>query len=112
MYTNTRGSPDAGRFLEMYCSWLAASKANGWLGRNITRWRSDDYDRTFRAAESELDPLKRAALLMRMNDLVCADHAVIPVVYRPKASALANNLQAPLSGWGVETNLIHDWYRT
>ena len=111
MYTNTRGTPEAVRFMEMYCSWLASSKANGWLGRNVTRWRSDEFDRNFRAAEREIDPVKRAALLVRMNDLVCADHAVIPIVYRPKASALANNLRAPISGWAVETNQIHDWYR-
>ena len=111
MYTNTRGTPEAVRFMEKYCSWLASSKANGWLGRNVTRWRSDEFDRNFRAAEREIDPVKRAALLVRMNDLVCADHAVIPIVYRPKASALANNLRAPIRGWAVETNQIHDWDR-
>lgn len=111
MYTTTRASPDGGRFMELFCSWLASSKANGWLGRNVTRWRSDEYDRSFRAAESELDAAKRAGLLMRMNDLVCAEHAVIPIVYRPKASALANNLHAPIGGWAVETNQIHEWYR-
>jgi peptide/nickel transport system substrate-binding protein len=111
MYTTTRGSPDAARFMELFCSWLAASKANGWLGRNISRWRSDEYDRTFRTAQNALDPARRAAMLMRLNDLVCADHVVIPIVYRPKASAVANNLQAPISGWAVETNRMHDWYR-
>jgi hypothetical protein len=54
-------APDPGRFLELFCSWLAASKANKWNGRNITRWRNDEYDTTFRAAEGEIDPVKRAA---------------------------------------------------
>ena len=112
MYAVTRGGPEPGRFMELYCSWLAASKANGWLGRNATRYRNDEYDRTFRAAEQELDPAKRAALLMRLNDIVCDDHAVVPIAYRPKTNAIANSLQAPVSGWSVETAFIHDWYRT
>ena len=37
----------------------------------------------FKAAQSELDPVKRAALFIAMNDLVVSDPVVIPVVYRP-----------------------------
>ncbi len=95
----------------MFCSWQVASKANKWAGRNVTRWRSDDYDRSFRAAEIELDPVRRAALLIRLNDIVCGEHAIIPIVYRPTGSALLNGLQAPISGWIIETAQIADWYR-
>ena len=111
MYQQGRTGPDPGRFLEMFCSWQVASKANKWEGRNVIRWRSDDYDRTFRAAEVELDPVKRAALLIRLNDIVCSEHAIIPIVYRPTASALLHALQAPISGWTIETAQIADWYR-
>jgi peptide/nickel transport system substrate-binding protein len=112
MYTSTRGGPDPGRFMELFCSWLVASKANKWLGRNVTRWRSDEYDRTFRAAEVELDPVKRAALLVRLNDLVCGDHAVLPIIARSKLTAMSNKLQAPISGWTGESGRIFDWYKT
>jgi len=112
MYTITRGGPDPGRFMELFCSWLVASKANKWLGRNVSRWRSDEYDRTFRAAEVELDPVKRAAQLVRLNDLVCGDHAVLPVIARSKLTAMSNKLQAPISGWTGESGRIFDWYRS
>lgn len=112
MYTSTRGGPDPGRFMELFCSWLVASKANKWLGRNVTRWRSDEYDRTFRAAEVELDPVKRAALLVRLNDLVCGDHAVLPIIARSKLTAMSNKLQAPISGWTGESGRIFDWFKT
>lgn len=111
MFTVTRAGPDPGRFMELFCSWLVASKANKWNGRNITRWRNDEYDRTFRAAEVEIDPVKRAALLIRLNDIVCDDHAIVPIVVRPKPTALANSLQASIGGWGAESGSIHDWYR-
>lgn len=112
MYTITRGGPDPGRFMELFCSWLVASKANKYLGRNVTRWRNDEYDKTFRAAENELDPVKRAAMLIKLNDLVCNAHVVVPIVARPKLMALNNKLQAPISGWTVESGRIFDWYKT
>ncbi len=112
MYTLTRGGPDPGRFMELFCSWLVATKANKYLGRNVTRWRDDDYDKTFRAAETELDPVKRAALLIKLNDLVCAAHVVVPIVARPKLTAMNNKLQAPISGWSGESGRIFDWYKT
>ena len=112
MYTITRGGPDPGRFMELFCSWLVASKANKWLGRNVTRWTNDEYDRTFRAAEIELDPVKRAAMLIRLNDIVCGDHAVLPVIARSKLTAMSNKLHAPISGWTGESGRIFDWYKS
>jgi peptide/nickel transport system substrate-binding protein len=111
MYTTTMTQPDAELFMNQFVSWEAAGKANKWQGRNITRWRSDEYDRTYRAAEGELDPVKRAALYIRMNDLVIAGRHIIPVVYRPRVSAVANKLHAPLSGWDNDLWNLKDWYK-
>src|SRR6266566_9834723 len=82
MYNTTMPWPDPEPFMNQFVSWEIASKENKWQGRNITRWRSDDYDQAFRAAETELDPVKRAALFIRMNDLVCENEVVIPMVNR------------------------------
>src|SRR5262249_56270378 len=70
MYNTTMPWPDPQPFMDQFVSWEIASKANKWQGRNVTRWTSDDYDKAFRAAQRELDPVKRAALFIRMNDLV------------------------------------------
>jgi peptide/nickel transport system substrate-binding protein len=110
MYATVRG-PEGVRWMEQFCSWLAASKANKWLGRNASRWRNDEFDRLFRAAEVEMDPVKRAALLVRMNDALCDDFAVLPIAYKPKVNAFANSLRAPISGWAIETAFVHDWHR-
>ncbi len=59
--------------MEQYCSWEFAQKANKWASRNLSRWRNDEYDAAHKAAQSELDPVKRAALFIKMNDLVCSD---------------------------------------
>ena len=55
--------------------------------RNISRWHNKDYDEVFDAAERELDPVKRAALFIKCNDLVWQDHVVIPVVHRAEGQA-------------------------
>jgi peptide/nickel transport system substrate-binding protein len=111
MYTTTMTQPDPEVFMNQFTSWETATKENKWQGRNITRWRSEEYDKTFRAAEGELDPVKRAALFIRMNDLACGDQAVIPVVYRPRVAAVASKLRVDLSGWDTDMGNLKDWYR-
>ena len=111
MYTTTMVQPDPALFMRQFLSSEVASKANKWQGRNITRWRSDEYDAAYKAAEGELDPVKRAALFIKMNDLVVGDHAVIPDVYRPAVSGVSHQLRAQLSGWDNNTWDLRNWYR-
>ena len=47
MYTTTMTQPDPERFMDQYLSREVSSKANKWLGRNSTRWVSEEYDRTY-----------------------------------------------------------------
>ncbi|MGC2200045.1 MAG: peptide ABC transporter substrate-binding protein [Stellaceae bacterium] len=111
MYTTTMGEPDPGKFMRQFLSSEIASKDNKWQGRNIVRWRNAEYDAAYQAAEGELDPVKRAALFIKMNDLVVGDHAVIPVVYRPAVSGLSHQLRASLSGWDNVLWDLKNWYR-
>jgi peptide/nickel transport system substrate-binding protein len=111
MYTTTMSQPDPYIFLNQFVSWEVAAKENKWQGRNITRWVNKDADEAYKAAEAELDPVKRAALLIKINDLACGDHAVIPVVYRPRVSAISSKLQGDVSGWDSDFGDLKDWYK-
>jgi peptide/nickel transport system substrate-binding protein len=111
MYTTTMTQPDPEVFMDQFASWQVATKENKWQGRNITRWTSDEYDKLYRAAQGELDPVKRAALFIAMNDLVCKNNVVVPVVYRPRVSAISHKLKAPISGWDNDFWNLRDWYR-
>jgi len=111
MYTTTMTQPDAELFMNQFVSWEFSTKENKWQGRNVARWKNDEYDKAFRSAENELDPVKRAALFIRMNDLICSDPVVIPVVYRPRVAAVASKLYAPLSGWDNDLWNLKDWFR-
>ncbi|MFH1604274.1 MAG: peptide ABC transporter substrate-binding protein, partial [Pseudomonadota bacterium] len=111
MYTTTMPQPDPGVFMEQYLSWQVSQKANKWQGRNIARWRNDNYDAAYRAAGFELDPIKRASYFIRMNDLVIENYVVVPVAYRLRVSALTSKLHAPLSGWDNDLWNLRDWYK-
>ena len=111
MYNNGPQQPDPAVFLRQFLSWEVATKANKWQGRNVTRWVNKQYDDTYKAAQVELDPVKRAALLIKLNEMVVNDHVVIPVVARPVVSALGNKLTAELSGWDTNTWDLASWFR-
>ena len=110
MYAVAGRPPDPNVFMQYFVSWQAASKANKWQGVNRGRWKNDEYDRLYRASESELDPVKRTALLIAMNDFICREHAVMPVVYRPSIYGVGRQLVAPLSGWDSALSSIAEWY--
>jgi peptide/nickel transport system substrate-binding protein len=105
------GNVDPELFMRVFTSALVPSKANKWGTNNNPRWRNAEYDATFRAAQVELDPAKRAALFIRLNDILVGDGYVIPIANRPIVSALAKSLRAQLSSWASDVFLIQDWYR-
>jgi len=111
MYTTTMTQPDPETFLLQFVSWEVATKENKWQGRNITRWTNKEADDAFKAAQAELDPVKRAALFIKINDLAVNDHAVIPVVYRPRVQAQNTKLAVRHSGWDSDFWNLQDWYK-
>jgi peptide/nickel transport system substrate-binding protein len=111
MYTGG-GTIDPARVMLRFTSWEAAQKANKWSGINLSRHVNPEFDRLYREAERELDPVKRAALFIRMNDLLVQTHAVIPVIQRRSVAAVSNKLVAPVSAWVGDMGFLRDWYRT
>jgi peptide/nickel transport system substrate-binding protein len=111
MYNNGPQQPDPEVFLRQFLSWEAASKANKWQGRNITRWQNKEYDEIHKAAQLELDPVKRAGMLIKLNEMAVNNQVVIPVVARPVVTAVANNLVVELTGWDNNTWDLPNWYK-
>jgi peptide/nickel transport system substrate-binding protein len=109
---NMTGGPEPQRFMDPFVSWEIATKANSWSGRNNTRWRNEEYDRAWKAAESEMDPVKRAGLFIRMNDLLTQHNVIVPITWRANISAISNRLRnTDICGWDSSFwNLAH-WYR-
>ena len=98
--------------MRVFTSADVASKENKWQRYNVWRWRNDEYDKLYKQAEGEMDPVKHAALFIRMNDLVVQSGIVVPIVLRAKAAAMSTRLR------GIEHNVyevdfwnVGSWYR-
>ncbi len=103
--------PDPALHMKRYISSQVASKDNKWQGQNFPRWVNKDYDAAIEAAETEVDPVKRAALYIKCNDMLWQDTVFIPVMHRLTVDASANTLRSVISGWANRTDNIQDWYR-
>jgi peptide/nickel transport system substrate-binding protein len=110
MYTTTMTQPDPQRFMDQFTSWEVSAKDNKFALTNKTRWRNEEYDKLWKAAEHEMDAVKRAALFVKMNDLVIQNVVVIPVVFRPRVAAISNRLRdAVQSGWDSDFWALAYW---
>jgi len=112
MYTTTQPQPDPERFLNQFTSWEVANKENKWLGRNVSRYTDPAADEAYKAAQKELDPAKRAALLIKVNEIFCEANVILPILSRKKVVASALNLSHDHSGWDVDTWNLAAWYRS
>ena len=111
MYTTTQPQPDPERFLNQLVSWEIASKENKRLGRNVSRYSDPKADEAYKAAQKELDPVKRAALLITVNEIFCEAHIILPILSRTRLAASLNNLVHDHSGWDVDTWNLAAWHR-
>ncbi|MGH7388581.1 MAG: peptide ABC transporter substrate-binding protein [Candidatus Rokuibacteriota bacterium] len=111
MYTTTTGvDPLYG--MRVFTSAEVATKDNKWTGRNITRWRNAEYDKLWKAAETEMDPVKRAAMFVKMNDLVIQNNVVIPVLWRNGVAVAGARLRGmDLTGWDTNMWRLPYWHR-
>ncbi|WBL77242.1 peptide ABC transporter substrate-binding protein [Bradyrhizobium xenonodulans] len=111
MYNTTQPQPDPERLLNQCVSWEIATKDNKWLGRNNSRYSDPEADKAYKAAQHELDPVKRAALLMKVDEIFCDAHVLLPLLSRPIVNAAVNNLMIDMSGWDTITWNLAAWYR-
>lgn len=112
MYNTTQPQPDPERLLNQCVSWEIATKDNKWLGRNNSRYSDPEADKAYKAAQNELDPIKRAALLMKVDEIFCEANVFLPLLSRHVVNAGLNNLMIDISGWDTITWNLAAWYRT
>ncbi len=111
MYNTTMPQPDPQLFMNQYVSWQIANKENKWQGRNICRWQSKEYHELYKQAEQELDVVKRAAMYIRLNDMVVGDNYIQPVAARSRVAAVKGGVTAHFSGWDNDLWQLASWYR-
>ena len=59
-----------------------------------------------------MDAVTRAALFIRMNDMVVRDGVVIPIVWRNEATAVTNRRRGvEITPWGSDLWNLAFWHR-
>ena len=111
MFTTTMGAPDPQVFMEQFVTSQVSQKSNKWSSRNLMRWTNAEYDAAHEAAQIEFDPVKRAALFIKMNDLLVSDGHAIPLFGRPRPRGYASKLAPVISAWDNDTFALGFWYR-
>jgi len=106
-------SPEPTLFLQYWTCGQIPQLTNNWSGFNFRRWCNSEYDALYEEAKAELDPDKRQQIIIKMNDLISADVASIPIVRLARVSGINQDLQgfAP-TPWDAETWNIKDWRRS
>ncbi len=117
MFTATMENPDPEELLNDYLCYLSdgtvniSGAANQWLGSNIDRWCSPEYDAKFaelRAATGD----QRFAVAIELNDMIAADWVNAPLIFRASVSARHNSLEGvDMNGWDSEEWNIAEWHR-
>jgi peptide/nickel transport system substrate-binding protein len=113
MFTQERAGPDDPvLFLQAFNSSQLPQKANKWAKLNYSRYVNKEFDALHEAAARELDPVKFAELVRKMNQILVDDVAVIPLVERSDVSGARRNLRGvQLSGWATTLWMLPFWYR-
>jgi peptide/nickel transport system substrate-binding protein len=106
-------SPDPGAWFKGWTCAEAAQKANNWATANWGRYCNEEFDRLYEQSATEIDPSKRRELIIRMNDLLVEDVAMVPLVERPLSAAISTMLEgfAP-TAWDADVWNLADWRRT
>jgi peptide/nickel transport system substrate-binding protein len=114
MYARSNLHPDPEDYMRHWLCAEAAQKSNNWSGSNRARYCNPAYDALYEQSRTEIDPDKRRALFIAMNDLLIEDAALIPLVERrPRSFGLANGiaLGRDPTAWDVDVWDIADWQR-
>ncbi len=105
-------TPEPDSYMELYSCEQIAQKENQWSKENSSRYCNPEYDALLTQLKQEIDADKRRDLFVEMNDLLIEDVALIPLVRRSDAYAIANSLtNLEFTPWSASTWKIDSWGR-
>ncbi len=112
MYTNGSNGTDPETYMGNWRTSEISGPWNNWLGSNVPRWYSEEYDALLDEMSQTAVLEERAALAIQMNDLLVQSGAMIPLVYRGSVSAHSNSVSGvEMNAWDAELWNVADWVR-
>ncbi|MEL6899530.1 MAG: peptide ABC transporter substrate-binding protein [Cyanobacteria bacterium J06606_4] len=103
-------TPEPDSYMELYACDQISQKENQWSKENSSRYCNPEYDALLEQLGTEIDPEKRRALFIEMNDLLIEDVALIPLVRRSDPYAISNSLTGlEFTPWAASTWKLSGW---
>ena len=112
MYTNNFSGTDPESYMANWACSEIPGPENQWLGNNIQRSCTAEYDALVAEMSQTASLEERARLAKEMNDILAQNHYMIPLIWRGGVSAHANTLQGVrMTVWDSELWNVADWHR-
>ena len=113
MYTNNFDGTDPEKYMANWACSEIPGPDNQWLGNNIQRSCSGDYDELVAQMARTASLEERAALARQMNDMIAQNYWIIALIWRGDVSAHAVTLDGVrMNSWDSELWNVADWTRT
>ena len=112
MYTNNFQGTDPEVYTAGWVCDQSPGPQNQWLGTNIPRGCSAEYDGLVEQLSTTPPGEDRARIAKRLNDIIVQNHYMIPLIWRAAVSARSNSLAGVrMNPWDSELWNIADWHR-
>ena len=112
MYTNNFSGTDPESYMANWSCSEIPGPENQWLGNNIQRSCTAQYDALVAEMSQTAALQERARLAKEMNDILAQNHYMIPLIWRGGVSAHANTLKGVrMNAWDSELWNVADWHR-
>ncbi len=112
MYTNNFQGTDPEVYMAGWVCDKSPGPHNQWLGTNIPRGCSAEYDGLVEQLSITPPGGDRVRIAKRLNDIIVENHYMIPLIWRATVSARSNSLMGVrMNPWDSELWNIADWHR-
>ena len=112
MYTNNFQGTDPEVYMAGWVCDQNPGPHNQWLGTNIPRGCSIEYDGLVEQLSTTPPGEDRERIAKRLNDIIVQNHYMIPLIWRASVSARSNSLAGVrMNPWDSELWNIADWHR-
>ena len=113
MFTNNFDGTDPETYMSHWHCREISNASNQWLGNNIDRWCSEEYNALVEEMSKTAKLEERAEIAIAMNDLLIQDYVLLPLVHRGNVSAHSNTLLGVrMNPWDSELWNLADWSRS
>ena len=112
MYADSSTGVDPESYLGSWITAQIAGAANFFLGPNVQRFQSDQYDRLYAELQNTVDMERRNQITIALNDLLVGSYSIIPLIHRGRVSAHSNDIEGVrMNPWDSELWNFETWTR-